>query len=441
MKSLKSVDAASDLAAAVAHLASVAQPLSDADLGQPYRWLAHNEGARFALIGATHELRALAVRLAAERRRSGPPLTRAQHALAQYHAADRDLDAVALSITAAEYDAAPAPGEWPLRYIYGHMVGAERNFFALVHYGLRRQREEGNLPPTLPDGEADRLHGPFAETFGPLMDTGTREAMAAFHAALHARALAEFAGISDGEIDGPSIWWEGEPYTLEYRLHRFEAHLRQHTIQMERTLDQLGRPANEARRLIRQLYAALAEVEGTLIGAPELGAAERAAAAEAIAGYAAGLSEAVSRAAALVAAVRAGDASRVEALLAEDANAASATTQDGVPVVRLAVYAGADELAERLADAAAELEMWDAAALGRLALVRELHEGWGDFILNERSRDGYTPLHLAARFGRTDVARYLIEKGADVTLADPEGRDAHELARAGGYEQIAGLFG
>ena len=53
-----------DLAAAVHQLAAAAQPLTDADLGQPYRWLAHDEGARFALLGSIHELRALAVALA-----------------------------------------------------------------------------------------------------------------------------------------------------------------------------------------------------------------------------------------------------------------------------------------------------------------------------------------------------------------------------------------
>lgn len=134
-----------DLAAAVRQLAVAAQPLTDADLGQPYRWLAHDEGARFALLGSMHELRALAVALAAERR-AGPPLTRAQHALGQYHAAVRDLEAVMLGVSAQEYDASPAPGEWPLRYVYSHMVGAERNFFALVHYGAPAARRRRAAP-------------------------------------------------------------------------------------------------------------------------------------------------------------------------------------------------------------------------------------------------------------------------------------------------------
>lgn len=408
--------ASPDLAAAVRQLALAAQPLSDADLSQPYRWGAHQEGARFALLGAMHELRALAVRLAAERRRAGQPLTRAQHALGQYHAACRDLEAVMLGVSAEEYDASPAPGEWPLRYVYSHMVGAERNFFALVHYGLRRQRDGGDLSTTLPDGEANRLFGPFETTFGPLMESGIQAGVAEFHAGIHDRALAEFAGISDDEIEGLSVWWEQEPYTLEYRLHRFDAHLRQHTAQAEKTLDQLGRPANEARRLIRLVYAALAEVEAALIGAPDLAPEARADLAAALLGRAAELPAVVGRARELIAAVQAGDRARVEALLAEDAALANATDASGVPAARVAAYYGEPAIADLLADTAGvELEIWDGVALGRMAVVEAMVADWGDFILNEFSRDGYTPLQLACFFGREDIARWLVGKGASLT--------------------------
>ncbi len=430
-----------DLAAAVRRLAAAAQPLTDVDLGQPYRWHAHDEGARFALLGAMHELRTLAVALAAERRRAGPPLTRAQHALGQYHAAVRDLEAVMLGVSAQEYDASPAPGEWPLRYVYSHMVGAERNFFALVHYGARRQHEDGELPPTLPDGEADRLFGPFAETFLPLMETGTQAEVAAFHAALHDRALAEFAAIGDDELDGPSLWWEGETYSLEYRLHRFDAHLRQHTAQLERTLDQLGRPANEARRLIRLLYTALAEAEAATIGALDVGTAMRAEAAGVLAGQADELTAAVGRASDLLAAVRAGDATRAAALLVEQPGLAAAVDASGVPAVRLALYRGHNALAAQLAEGA-ELEIWDAAALGQLAVMETVYRDWGDFILNEYSRDGFTPLQLACFFGHADVARWLVEKGANVSAVSRNGQGIQPLhaAAAGDHLTIARLL-
>jgi uncharacterized protein len=436
----------SDLAAAVFHLADTTTDLSDADLGQPYRWGAHDEeGVRFALLGTMHELRALAVALAAERRRSGPPMTRAQHALAQYHAAYRDLQAVLLGVSAEEYDRLPAPGEWPLRYVYAHMVAAERHFFALVHYGLRRQHEGGGgseeLSPKLPDGEANRLLGPM-ETFRDLMETGSLADMAAYHTVQHDRALSEFSGMSDDQAGGPSVWWEGEPYTLEYRLHRMDAHLRQHTIQIEKTLAAVRGEPNEAMRLVRQVLAALAEVEGILIGAPDLGRKKRSVLATQLEARAGEARAAVDRAHQLVAAVKAGDGERVAELLDGAPDLANAIDDAGVPAARLAVYYGRPEIAGALAEAGAALEIWDGAALGRLDIIEAAFKGWGNIILNDYSRDGFTPLGLAAFFGHEEIARWLIENGADVNAVSQNPMRVQPLhsAVAGDHTAIARLL-
>jgi len=48
--------------------------------------------------------------------------------------------------------------------------------------------------------------------------------------------------------------------------------LRQHIVQIDKTLGGIGHAPNEAKRLLRLIYAALAEVEGTTIGTWEVGA-------------------------------------------------------------------------------------------------------------------------------------------------------------------------
>ena len=63
------------------------------------------------------------------------------------------------------------------------------------------------------------------------------------------------------------MYWEGYDMSLRFRLHRFDSHLRQHTVQIEKTLEGIGRPPTEAKRLLRLIYAALAEAEGATIGA------------------------------------------------------------------------------------------------------------------------------------------------------------------------------
>ncbi|HEX6385140.1 MAG TPA: DinB family protein, partial [Anaerolineae bacterium] len=220
---------------AVARMAELTHGFSDADLGQPWAWRKHDEGVRFALIGTYHELRELAVELAKRRAEDGPPVTRAQRALAQYLVAYRDLQAVLIGVTDEDYEREPAAGEWPLRYVVGHTAGTQRHFFTLVQYGLARQRDGQERPARLPEGETDRVTGSYEE-FGEIMEKGSMADMLAFYDKLHQRTLNEFATITDEELTRPSLWWEGEAYSLEYRLHRFDAHLRQHTIQAEKTL-------------------------------------------------------------------------------------------------------------------------------------------------------------------------------------------------------------
>ena len=61
-----------------------------------------------------------------------------------------------------------------------------------------------------------------------------------------------------------------------------------------------------------------------------------------------------------------------------------------------------------------------AAWHGHSEVVRVLIEKGADVYAT--SDNGWTPLHLAARFGRSEVVRVLIEKGADVYATDKDGR-------------------
>ena len=82
---------------------------------------------------------------------------------------------------------------------------------------------------------------------------------------------------------------------LEFRLHRFDAHLRQHTIQAEKTLLAVMGAPNETKRLIRIVYAALAEVEGILFGVDSIGDANQISVADRITGWTAEISVVISQ--------------------------------------------------------------------------------------------------------------------------------------------------
>lgn len=263
----------STLYQAVRQLAGATSTLQDAALDQEWTWRDHDEGLRFALLGTYHELRDLAVSLAAGRLAEGSPVTVAQHVLGQYHAAFRDLEAILLGAGNGDLDRIPAEDEWPLRQILAHMIAADRGFFALVYYAVDQYRS--GLQPTRPTADdLKSLYGP-GEDFDQVIDSGDLAAIQNYHQALHSRILHEMTDLSQEELWAPSPFWEPEPLPVRYRLHRFDAHLRQHTIQAEKTLAAIGHVPSEALRLLRLVYNAMAEVEGSLLGAWDYGYAQQ----------------------------------------------------------------------------------------------------------------------------------------------------------------------
>lgn len=253
---------------AVHQLAQVTQSFSEADLDRDWTWLYHDEGVRFALIGTYHELRTLAVTLShIWQTQPRPP---AQHALAQFHAAFRELEAILLSANTTLLDTRPALEEWPLRIILGHMLFVNRAFFTQIHYALHRDPSD---PRDALPAYSEQLLGSDGDMESLLDNADLAGIMAAF-TALHNRILDDLAGLTPAQLAVNTWWWEEADIPVAFRLHRFDAHLRQHTIQAEKTLAQLGYPPSEAHQWLRLVYQALAEVEGWQIGAPHVGVTE-----------------------------------------------------------------------------------------------------------------------------------------------------------------------
>ncbi len=69
----------------------------------------------------------------------------------------------------------------------------------------------------------------------------------------------------------------------------------------------------------------------------------------------------------------------------------------------------------------------EAAAMGHLEVARLLLERGAD--VNAKNKHGFTPLHFAAGIGHTDVAKLLLEHGADVNAKDEHGRTPADIAR------------
>jgi ankyrin repeat protein len=104
-------------------------------------------------------------------------------------------------------------------------------------------------------------------------------------------------------------------------------------------------------------------------------------------------------------------------------------------------YHGHAWVAERLADAAPGLDLFEAAALGRVGRVEELVAADSDAVRAEAA-DGFTALHLAAFFGQLEVAAVLLENGAppDAVAGNPSLVRPLHSAAAGGHAAIVGLL-
>ena len=244
-------------------------PLSEKDLEREWKWRDHDkEGIRFAFFVTLQELRELSVTLSTLRSQPTP----AQLILGHYHAAYMDLQAAVFGLSAEDAEQAPAEGEWNIRKTYSHILRADIAFTAIIRYALERHRAGAWKQDQISDEDEARLSGisGMTEEEYQALIKGPLEYMLAYHRDFHPRIVDEFSNITNGELDLPSTFWEGTRFPIRHRLHRYEAHFVQHTVQVDKTLTAIGRAPNESQRLIRKIHGALAEAEGMLIGAEKM---------------------------------------------------------------------------------------------------------------------------------------------------------------------------
>ena len=144
------------------------------------------------------------------------------------------------------------------------------------------------------------------------------------------------------------------------------------------------------------------------------------------------------------AAIDAGDAGAVTTMIGNEPRLASSRDGDGVSATMHALYRGRSEIAEAIAAALPELDVFEAAALGRSDRVRALLEA-DPSLARAVSPDGFTALHYPAFFGRGDaveVSRALLAAGADVNARSANDFSVLPLhsAVAGGHGAVAGLL-
>jgi ankyrin repeat protein len=141
-----------------------------------------------------------------------------------------------------------------------------------------------------------------------------------------------------------------------------------------------------------------------------------------------------------LAAIKNGNGARVREQLAVDPSLADARDENGVSALMLSRYHGAHDATTAIRKARAELDVFEAAALGDADRLHELLHV-DPALVDARSPDDATALHFAAFFTQPETATLLVEHGADVHAVSPTFGNVTPLhsAAAGGSAEIVHL--
>jgi ankyrin repeat protein len=144
-----------------------------------------------------------------------------------------------------------------------------------------------------------------------------------------------------------------------------------------------------------------------------------------------------------------GDTARLSELLAADPDLVNGWSPDGFSPLQLASFFRQPGAVRLLLEAGAETDavaknelrvtaLHSACAARQTEIARLLLEHGAD--PNAQQQGGYRPLHAAAQHGDVDLARRLLEHGADPELGKDDGETPRALAVAGGHDDVALLL-
>lgn len=144
----------------------------------------------------------------------------------------------------------------------------------------------------------------------------------------------------------------------------------------------------------------------------------------------------------MIEAVKINNIEKVMELIHTDSDLVNASNSKGETAVLMAAYYRSNEIKELLLSNGAELNIYEAAAVGNTTRVKELLERSPELSATW-SADGFTPLGLAAHFGNEETLKLLLAHGADVNARSKEGNlnnMAIHAAIAGNFEHIVKML-
>ncbi len=82
-----------------------------------------------------------------------------------------------------------------------------------------------------------------------------------FYELRHSDVLSGLSSLKDDDLERPLTFWEDEAMSARFRLIRFESHLSQHLIQIQKTAHQLQSQYSEVHALIQACASAFSSLD------------------------------------------------------------------------------------------------------------------------------------------------------------------------------------
>ena len=236
--------------------------ISDAVLTRPWPWKGGSEEEiryGFYRIGEAFEL--AAIDAARVLRSAGVERGRAADLVGPATAARWDLQGLLVPLADAVWDADPGGVEWTVRQTLGHVIISQRYYGVGTAWWQKQgyRADDHDLPARVPEAIWDGLPSEEAEAEGTPADIRDR-----LDEVLD-RSTELLAGMPEDRL-GLGSRWSGFAVDLGFRLGRWWSHLREHTVQVEKTLVMLDYRPTEVQRLVRLVLAAWGRAEAVVYG-------------------------------------------------------------------------------------------------------------------------------------------------------------------------------
>lgn len=243
--------------------------IGDADLTKPWPWKGGSEEEiryGFYRIGERFELAWIDAEAALRSR--GQERGRAGDLIAPATAARWDLQGLLLPLPDAAWDTDPGGAEWTIRETLAHVIGGQRSYGVVTAWWQERAYagNDAELPAAAPDAVREGL--PTDEVEGEGTPTEIRDRLDQ----VLDRTSERLSGLPPDRLTHGARW-AGFAVDVAFRLGRWSSHIREHTVQVEKTLVMIDHRPTEVDRLVRLVLAAWGRTEAAVYGHADPGAA------------------------------------------------------------------------------------------------------------------------------------------------------------------------